>query len=43
MKLDIDELEAKLIERYGEEKWEKNLMIFINEAIAKILIMQEKR
>ena len=23
MKLDIDKLEAKLIERYGKEKWEK--------------------
>lgn len=25
MKLDIDKLEAKLIERYGKEKWEKKL------------------
>ena len=23
MKLDIDKLEAKLIKRYGKEKWEK--------------------
>ena len=25
MKLDIDKLETKLIERYGKEKWEKKL------------------
>ena len=28
MKLDIDKLEAKLIERYGKEKWEKKLTDF---------------
>lgn len=28
MKLDIDKLEAKLIERYGKEKWEKKLYDF---------------
>ena len=28
MKLDIDELEKKLIERYGKEKWEEKLNNF---------------
>ena len=31
MKLDIDKLEAKLIERYGKEKWEKKLTDFYQE------------
>lgn len=35
MKLDIDELEAKLIERYGKELWEKKLNDFYQRSHSK--------
>ena len=35
MKLDIDKLESKLIERYGKEKWEKKLADFYQRSHSK--------